>query len=774
MNTARPPDVVRLAAWLTVGGIILVGLYLGRDVLIPLAFAFLLSFALSPLVKWLTRRGLPRVISVTLVLLTVIALLLGLGLVIGSQLRILSAELPTYQSTIRAKIEALGEQMKGPGLFDGAWETITTVQKEVDEVVGGRAGPPPTPVEVVSDEASPIRTAAEWLGPALAPIATAGIVLVFLFLALLDRGDLRDRLIRMLGGSLHRSTDAMEEAGSRISKYLLMQLVVNVSYGIPMALGLWFIGVPGWILWGTLAAVMRFIPYVGPMLSAIFPIALAFTVDPGWQMVLLTVGLIVFLELVSNNIVEPMLYGTSTGLSALSLIAAATFWTALWGPMGLILSTPMTVCLLVIGRNLPSLQFLDTLLGSTPVLDIPTRIYQRLIANDPEEAIEIAEETIDATSIPAFYHTHGIAVLRQASEDFLSQARAEHRLRVVSGMDVLLDDLRAEYPGPAFGEAPPRVACIGGKWEIDTVASEMLVHALAFHEIPAVQRPAGVLTARYVAGLDLTGIDIVCISYFSRDPGLSARSFCRRLRQRLPHLQIVLALWSAADEVGADDEELYGADAIATTIEEAVLRIGRMLSREEEHPPEADVSPTEDASRLAALEAAGLLDGHAREDLDALSARAAEVLDVRYAVISVISADAEIVLGQSAAPPGEEAGGTPAAAFPRAEALCVQVVAAGETVVVNDTQRDPRFADQPAIALWGARFYAGAPLKTTDGVVLGALVLLDPEPRQFSEEERALLEDLAGKVVLAATGGKAAEVLEPAESSATTGQRVPE
>lgn len=210
-----------------------------------------------------------------------------------------------------------------------------------------------------------------------------------------------------------------------------MQLVVNVTYAIPMALGLRLIGVPGWILWGTLAAVTRFIPYLGPMLSALFPITLAFAVDPGWNMLLVTVTLIVVLELVSSNIVEPVLYGTSTGQSTLSLIAAATFWTAIWGPVGLVLSTPLTVCHLVIGRNLPQLQFLDTLLGSTPVLDVPTRIYQRLIADDPEEAIEIASNAIDDSLVPEFYDLYGIEVLRQASHDFLTHARAEHRLRVV-------------------------------------------------------------------------------------------------------------------------------------------------------------------------------------------------------------------------------------------------------------------------------------------------------------------------------------------------------
>ena len=278
------------------------------------------------------------------------------------------------------------------------------------------------------------------------PLATAGIILIFVFLALLDIGDLRDRFLRLLGGNFHRSTDAIQEAGARISRYLLMQLLVNVSYGVPLAAGLWIIGVPGALLWGAVGAVMRFVPYVGPLIAAIFPIALAFAVDSGWSMLLWTVALIVVLELTSNNIVEPLLYGSSTGLSAISLIAAAILWTALWGPVGLILSTPLTVCLLVLGRNLPQLRFLDTMLGSTPALDVPARIYQRLIANDADEAVEIASTEIEKSSVVSFYDAIGIEVLRLASEEYLQNASAEHRLRLASGMDTLLDDLERSIP----------------------------------------------------------------------------------------------------------------------------------------------------------------------------------------------------------------------------------------------------------------------------------------------------------------------------------------
>lgn len=777
------PDIVRLAAWLVVGAITLVGLYLGQGVLIPLAIAFLISFALSPLVTWLVRRGLPRVLSVLIVLSTVVALIAALGLLIGSQVRMLSSELPSYQNTIRAKINDLGQRMQGPGIFDGAWQTVDAVQKEVEQAVsGGAATEAVTRVEVIPEPVSPFRTAIDWLLPALAPVATMGIVLVFVFLALLDRGDLRDRLIRMLGGNLHRSTDALEEAGRRISRYLLMQLVVNLTYGIPMALGLWLIGVPGWILWGTLAALMRFIPYVGPMLSAIFPLALAFAVDAGWNMVLLTLGLIVFLELVSNNIVEPLLYGTSTGLSALALIAAATFWTALWGPVGLILSTPLTVCLLVIGRNLPQLQFLETLLGSSAVLDVPTRIYQRLLAGDPDEAVEIACSAIDDTSLPEFHDRHGIALLKQASDDFLTSARAEHRLRVMTGLDRMLDDLHEEYPPPdAPSDAPPgppRVACIGGKWEIDNMGCEMLCQALAFQGIAAIPHPAGAPTARHLDRMELDGIEILCLSYFSRDPELAARALCRRLRRRWPKVRIVLALWNAPEALVQSGPSQAGADALVTSISEAVQRIEQMISPERARRRQIATPPENDAERVAALHESNILDGHARDALNTIATRAAEVFDVGFAVITAIDEDREFIIGQSMELPGlRSAAAADMIVMPRADAVCDHVVAGDEILVIPDTQRDPRFTDHPAITSWNTRFYAGAPLRTADGLVLGALCLLDTEPRELTEDELDLLEDLADDVAEVITGDEAADDVSPDESddrSAVTGQRVPE
>ncbi|MDB6179936.1 AI-2E family transporter [Paracoccus fistulariae] len=774
-------DIVRLAAWLIVVAIIIGGLYIGQGVLIPLAIAFLISFALSPLVSRLCRWGVPRVLSICIVMATLFMLVAGLGLLVGSQLRMISAELTTYQWTMRQKIDNLTDQFRGPGIFDGAIQTVDTVQKELSDAVQENAdeAEPAQRVQVVAPPRPPLQTALEWLVPAVAPLATAGIVLVFVFLALLDRGDLRDRLIHLLGGNLHRSTDTLEEAGKRISKYLLMQVLVNVAYAVPLGLGLFLIGVPGWLLWAVLASVLRFIPYVGPMLSAIFPVALAFAVDPGWNMVLMTIALIVTLEAISGNIVEPFLYGTSTGLSALSLIAAATFWTALWGPVGLILSTPLTVCLLVIGRNLPQLQFLDTLLGSTPVLDVPTRIYQRLLANQPDEAIEIVDDVIEKEgSVTEFYNEHGLALLRLISQDYTGAARAEHRLRVAKGLDEVLDDLQQEYPSTVDAAAPPRVACIGGKWEVDSFACEMLTHALTLKGVAAVQRPAGVVTARYVDKLDLDEVQIICLGYFSRKPERAIRAFIRRLRHRWPEKQIVLALWNAPEDLLEPDRyQALGADAAITSIEEGVLRIEGLLQPEASRDRSKAALPENEQQRIAALRATRVLDGHAREDLDALAKRAADVFDAEISIVSAIDENREFIIGQSKDLPGTRSqDGSDMITMPRAEAICDHVVATGKTLVVEDTDRDPRFADHPAIRNWQTRFYAGVPLTTGDGLVLGALCLLDRNPRKLEDEELDLLDRIAADAVSVITGDDviAPEPREAEESSATVGQSLPD
>lgn len=781
--TTRDPDgtinIFRMTAALISASIIIAGLYLGQDVLLPLAIAFLIGFALNPLVSKITKWGVPRVLSVILVLGFVLAFLSGLTFLLVSQARTLGADLPRYQSTIQTKIKDLQDAFEQPGFISRTLDAISkSGLEDVATPEPNVSGEKPVLVEVLPTAKSPFVTAAEWLTPTLGPLATTGIVFVFVFLVLLDRRDLRDRLLRLSGGNLHRSTTAIEEAGSRISKYLLMQLLVNATYGIPMTIGLWFIGVPGAILWGTLAALMRFIPYVGPLISAVFPIGMAFAVDPGWNVVLMTIGLIILLELISNNIVEPLLYGTSTGLSAISLITAATFWTLLWGPIGLILSTPLTVCLLVLGRNLPQLQFLDTLLGSAPALDTPTRIYQRLIADDPEEASEIAIEEIEHSSLVEFYDEIGLAVLKLASEDHERNATAEHRLRIANGMDETLDNLREEYPSKVEVSVPARVLCIGGKWEIDTVSGEMLAHVLQRDGIAAEHHLVAGTSVRDVEKLELDNVDVVCLGYFHPSPLLTARHICKKIRAAFPNIKIIIGLWNMQRLPDKELLEKLGVDAVVTTIAEASARIHLLLETEQANVALNPPKPKEDDKRLSILRESKVLTGYAREELDSLAKRAVDVFNVGFAVISAIDEDQEFIIGQSMDLPGVIAdNGTDMIVMPRDEAICNHVVSSGEAMVVKDTERDPRFADHPAVSLWDIRFYAGAPLQTADGHVLGALCLLDTTPQDLTDEETQLLTTMAADVVSIITGEDADKIKTgegKSRRSATVGQMVPD
>jgi predicted PurR-regulated permease PerM len=781
-----------------IAALVIAALFFGREILMPLALAFLLGFVLDPMVTRLKRWGLPRAVAVITVVSATLILLGAGGYLVGMQARALSAELPTYQQNIQQKLRGLRSHISGPGVLDGLFKTMNTVQKEVESPLQGagtsanapRAGSaaagPVQRVQIEETPASPFKTAMEWLEAASGPLATAGIVLVFVFLVLLDRQDLRDRLVRLMGGSLHRSTDAMDEAGERIGKYLRMQLLVNVSYGVPMALGLWLIGVPGALLWGALAAIMRFVPYVGPMISALFPLALAFAIDPGWNLVLLTVGLIVVLELISNNVVEPLLYGSSTGLSAMSLMVSATFWTALWGPIGLIMATPLTVCLLVVGRYLPALQFLDVLLGSQPALDPPTRFYQRLLAGDTDEALELASESVERSgSIVVFYEEVAIPALRLAVDAHGSAASAEHRLRLVDGMESVLEDLQEQHPAnPTQG--PEKIVCLGGKWEVDAMAARMLAHSISLSGLQAdVHLPMG---NDLLDGLDLKGVDAVCVSYFSTEPQKAARVLVRRLKRRWPHVQALLVLWNAPDVVrdyqaqadaadaakasGAPDAPRVGAAAVGS-VADAVAQIRGMLGASDVGGYEMATAPDDDAQRVAALRASGALQSEPMQRIfGAAAKRAADVFDVPFAMVSLVDETRQWVrashgsLGPQADGKSSDISGDGGdAGQAREQTLCGHVVSTGKSLTVADVLRDPRFAGNPLLREQGIRFYAASPLADAQGNVWGTLCLMDGEPHEFDAKEQRLLRAMARDVMETIQGAEGRDGVEGGEDA---------
>ncbi|MCW2236669.1 AI-2E family transporter [Azospirillum canadense] len=619
-------------------------LYLGADILVPIALAVLLSFVLTPAVSRLERLRLGRIPSVLLVVILVFAGLAGFGMVVGSQIGDLASNLPTYQRNIHTKLESLrltAASAGSGGAMKQATDAFHDLRQEFEKVTGQQdpsqnppttAGASPTapstptaerepvPVRVEQPNSSPFEIARDVLGPALAPFATAGMVLVLTIFMLLQREDLRDRLIRLAGsGDLSRTTEAMNDAGERVSRYLLMQCIVNVTYGFPIGVGLWLIGVPNPLLWGLLATVLRFIPFLGPVISAAFPILLSFAVDTGWTLPLLCIGLFVAVELFSNNVVEPWLYGSATGLSSLAIIVAAVFWTTLWGPVGLLLATPLTVCLVVLGRHVPQLHFLEVMLGDRQVLPDEAKLYQRLLARDPIEAAEIAEERMADSSLPEVGDTLLLPALSLAEQDRQrGSLTADGRTAVAEGMAALLDELTESVPAagkttdkapaqtpesaaPAEPAAPPPlVLCIGARNDLDQAAADLLAHLLQTHGVRADVIPCEKVAVRAIASLGASGVAAVALSYLNPSALPHARRLVRRLRLHFgPRVPILLCLWSAHPEADAPDRATAetAADRVATNLTGAVAHLGELDVLE---PGDAEAGEDVDAERKTA------------------------------------------------------------------------------------------------------------------------------------------------------------------------------
>jgi len=418
-----------------IGFLIVITLYFGQPVLVPLALAVILAFVLSPAVRVLRRLGLSNSPSVIIVVSVAFAAIFAVGALITQQLGSLVSELPRYQITLRDKVKAVRDVAEGSGgAIKQAGETLKDLQHELDAPDGSSQAPgsrqsingavpastqKPVPVELRNPVATPLDQLQSIIGVALAPIATTGLVLLFVLFLLLQREDVRDRAIRLLGShDLEKSTAAMDDAGDRLGRYFLTLTAINTGYGIFIAAGLWMIGVPSPILWGVLAALMRFVPFLGSFISAICPLILAAAVDSGWTMFLWTLALYPISEPLMGNVIEPVVQGQRTGLSPLAIVLSAAFWTLLWGPIGLLLAIPLTVVLVVLGYHVERLEFLNVLLGDTPPLSPAERFYQRMLAGDPAEAVEQAEKILKKKkTLIDYYDDVVIAGLRLAQND---------------------------------------------------------------------------------------------------------------------------------------------------------------------------------------------------------------------------------------------------------------------------------------------------------------------------------------------------------------------
>jgi predicted PurR-regulated permease PerM len=570
-------------------------LYFGREIIIPIALAILLSFVLAPPVGLLQRIRVPRGLAVVSVVILAFALIFAMGSLLASQLTQLAGDLPRYQSTISEKIQSFRDTTAGRGTLERASGMLKDLSKELDKpkdagsalgagaIVNPKATVPltPVPVEVRQPDPGALESLESLISPLLHPLATTGIIIIFVIFILLQREDLRNRLIRLAGShDLQRTTAALDDAARRLSRLFLIQLLLNGTFGIVIGTGLWLIGVPSAILWGILAAVLRFVPYIGAAIAAAFPLALAVAVDPTWSMLLWTLALFLVVEPIVGHVIEPMVYGHSTGLSPVAVVASATFWTALWGPIGLVLATPLTVCLVVLGRHVERLEFLDVMFGDRPALSPPEIFYQRMLAGDPSEASEKAEEFLKERSLSSYYDEVALKGLQLAQadaergalnhdrqtkirdavsefannisdqEDRSPKVNSTTDAEVTSAVETVTEDApyenlpilsKEDLPPEWQGEHP--VLCMAGRNLIDEAAAVMLGQLSTAHGLAARVEGAQALSTANVFRLETTGVAIVCLVYLDASGPSHMRYSVRRLRRKLPKATIILGCW---------------------------------------------------------------------------------------------------------------------------------------------------------------------------------------------------------------------------------------
>ncbi len=758
-------------------------LYFARELLIPLALSALLTFLLSPLVTRI-ERWIGRIAAVLFVVALIFTGFGAAGWMLTRQLVDVATKLPEYKGNIISKMHAF-QTPKG-GVFTKLSETVEELKKELpggsapasptitqelgrpQTAFSSPAHPPPAavPVQMIeTSNANPLQLVQLILAPLLGPLGMAALVLVLVIFMLLQREDLRNRLIRLIGqGRISATTRAMDDAGHRVSLYLLMQFLVNVTYGTVIATGLYFIGVPNAVLWGAFGTVLRFVPYIGPWVAMVLPMLLALAVSPHWTMPVLTVALFGGVELLLNNVMEPWLYGAHTGVSSIALIVAAVFWTWLWGPLGLVLATPLTVCLVVMGRHVPRLSFLSVVLSDEEALTPAEDCYHRLLTPGDRDELELVESYLKVNTLTALYDSVFIPALTTAETDARADLLDQEQLiNVEQSMRDIIEDLgtrpvvptkeaveKAKSAGDEQAPPPPalapdcRVFCLPARADRDELAGAMLVQLARQLGFGAQNAPAKLVAGELLALAEKADVDVICISVVAPSTVIHARYLCLKARALLPKVKIVIGLWAATEELSEATRRLResGADEVVTTMADALVQMARLAPPLIEEMTAAPI-PADEEERLAALAALNLLDTEAEPVFDRITAKLARVFEVPIALITLVDRDRQFFKSQVGLPADLAA----ARQTPRSISVCGHVVAKNQVIVIEDFARDRRFANNPLLKEHGIRFYAGVPLLAPNGQPIGALCLMDLKPRQITEREKRLLLEYATEVM---------------------------
>ncbi len=630
INPSIPPDERDSTRVVLTMAVVVAALYYGSEIFIPISLAILLSFILAPAVRKLHAWGLGRVFPVLLVTVLAFTVIFGVLGVMGAQLRDIAAELPRYEGTITRKVMVLRSATSN-GVMDRLEQVLAKLNRAAArnpspapaapqsadlapaprqaELGAGSGGPAqqPVPVEIRQPPPTSIETVTSLVTPLLHPLATAGIVVIFVIFMLMQREDLRNRLIRLFGATdLQRTTAAIDDGAKRLSRYFVTQSSVNALTGVVIGAAAWAVGIPNPVLWGILFAVMRFVPYIGAIIGGALPVVFAAAVDPGWSMALWMAGIVVVVEFSVGQVLEPLLYGHNTGLSPVAVVISATFWTALWGPVGLLLSTPMTVCLVVIGRHVEQLGFLDVLLGDRPPLTAAETFYQRMLANDPTEVSDQADVCLKTMTLLQYYDTVMLPGLLLAQADATAERlTVERQVQIRDATEEVIDDLgdegeeadeqkkslwhrwrheRAEAdeaasPVDAAVVSPSWqrdgvVLCIGARGPLDDCAATMLAQVLAKRGLGARAESFEMLSKSKIDQLDVSATRLVCLSCLDGSSSAYLRFALRRVRRRVPHAKILIGAWwmqvedSTSTVVHLEDNRPIG-DELATTILDA-------------------------------------------------------------------------------------------------------------------------------------------------------------------------------------------------------------
>jgi predicted PurR-regulated permease PerM len=585
--------VLATAAYIAIFAMCVLFLYYGSSVLMPLAFASLLSFVLTPAVRLLKKVGIPKVISVIVVVVLSISAIGGAGFVVGGQISDLLDRIPSYEYNLLKKVSSLRSASVESGALERARSTLHDLQTELGRTNDKAAPPPantqdgpsdikPIPVEIHQPPQPVVESTLSLIRPLISPLATTGLIILFLFFILTQREDLRDRFLRLAGtADLQRTTVALDDAGDRLSRFFIIQALLNSAFGTFIGACLWAMGLPNPVLWGFLAGVMRFVPFIGSIIAGVFPIILAAAIDPGWSLVLWTAALFVISEVVAGEVIEPMLYGRNTGLSPVAVVVATLFWTLLWGPVGLILATPMTVCLMVLGKHVSALNFLEVLFGDEPALEPHERLYQRVLAGDGIEAIEVAEQSLKDMPLIQYYDEIAIKALAMAYVDAASGRLSREDISeikeavedVVEGLSEHLDEEPAakkrSEARDLSGESD--VLCIPARNALDEGPLMMLDQALEAEGINAKVLAHSSVLLKSKDVKDVSG-KVVVIGYLGagKTPAFLGL-IIRRLRNQMPSRTVILGLWAHTGDAGSAEEwrASSGADHVVSTIQEA-------------------------------------------------------------------------------------------------------------------------------------------------------------------------------------------------------------